>query len=145
MIRQRIVLRTSSSYLTPFIIMFGCYVQLHGDYSPGGGFQAGVICAAAFVLYGLITTMEEMFKVLPMAVMRIMACLGPLAYGAVGVAAMLYGGEFLNYSAFDPEHPSHGQHIGIVIIELGVGVTVFSVMMIIFSVFVSREKKEDAS
>lgn len=142
MMRKRVVLKTISHYLTPFIIMYGCYIQLHGDYSPGGGFQAGVIVASAFFLYAFMIGMDEMLEVLPMRVMHFLCCFGPLLYAGVGVAAMLQGGEFLNYSALIPENPLSGQHIGIIIIELGVGITVFAVMMIIFTAFVQRQRQK---
>ena len=45
-----LVLKVVAKLLIPFILLFGFYVQMHGDYGPGGGFQAGVIVAAAFVL-----------------------------------------------------------------------------------------------
>ena len=48
-----LVLRVIAKLLIPFILLFGFYVQMHGDYGPGGGFQAGVIVAAAFILYAL--------------------------------------------------------------------------------------------
>ena len=140
--KNRIVLRTISNYITPFIIMFGCYIQLHGDYSPGGGFQAGVICASAFILYGIISGLDSLEKVLSINVIKILCCFGPLLYGGVGIVSMIMGGEFLNYSALDANNPKHGQHIGIVIIELGVGITVFAVTMIIFTVFASRNKED---
>ena len=53
-VRETIVLRIVGKALVPFILLFALYVQFHGDYGPGGGFQAGVIFAAAFVLYALV-------------------------------------------------------------------------------------------
>ena len=60
-------------------------------------------------------------------------------YGGVGVAAMLMGGKFLEYSVL--LHDSvHGQELGIFIIELGVGITVFCVMIMIFYMFGERSR-----
>ncbi|MDH3640349.1 MAG: cation:proton antiporter, partial [Gammaproteobacteria bacterium] len=55
---HHIVLRLVTKFLLPFILLFALYVQFHGDYGPGGGFQAGVIFGAGFVLYGLIFGLE---------------------------------------------------------------------------------------
>ena len=59
------VLRIVSKLLIPFIMLFALYVQFHGDFGPGGGFQAGVILASAFILYGLIFGLENARKVAP--------------------------------------------------------------------------------
>ena len=48
------VIRVIAKLLIPFIVLFALYVQFHGDYGPGGGFQAGVILASALILYGLV-------------------------------------------------------------------------------------------
>ena len=47
---DRVILRVGAKILIPFILLFALYVQFHGDFGPGGGFQAGVIFAAGFVL-----------------------------------------------------------------------------------------------
>ncbi|MFT7417363.1 MAG: multicomponent Na+:H+ antiporter subunit B, partial [Glaciecola sp.] len=48
-----LILRVVTKWLSPIIILFALYVQFHGDYSPGGGFQAGVIFSSAILLYAL--------------------------------------------------------------------------------------------
>ena len=48
--RDKLILKVVGRLFIPFILLFAFYVQFHGDYGPGGGFQAGVIFAAAFVL-----------------------------------------------------------------------------------------------
>ena len=49
-----VVIRVVAKVMIPAIMLFALYVQFHGDYGPGGGFQAGVIFAAAFVLNAII-------------------------------------------------------------------------------------------
>lgn len=134
-----IILRTVVRILVPFIFMFGLYVQMHGEYSPGGGFQAGVICAAAFIVYGFIYGLPAIMKVVPIGLVRFLCGFGVFLYGSVGVVAMLKGGNFLGYSALSSD-PVHGQQIGILIIELGVGITVFAVVMLIFYMFAERSR-----
>jgi multisubunit Na+/H+ antiporter MnhB subunit len=53
------VFRLAAKILFAPIILFGLYVQFHGDFGPGGGFQAGVIIAAAFILHGLVFGLEK--------------------------------------------------------------------------------------
>ncbi len=132
-----LVLRVIAKLLIPFILLFGFYVQMHGDYGPGGGFQAGVIIAAAFILYAIVFDVNTARRMAPMAVLVSLACLGVLLYAGVGVANLLYGGRFLEYGAFAHD-PAHGNHIGILIIEIGVGIAVAAVMMIIFFSFARR-------
>jgi len=134
-----VILRVVSKFLIPLIAMFAFYVQFHGDYGPGGGFQAGVILAASVILYALIFGLDEAKKAIPPSWVRIGMTLGVLLYGGTGVATWFLGGEFLNYSVFTPDHPSHGQHYGILAVELGVLLAVASVMVAIFYAFGSRQ------
>ena len=53
------ILRISTKILFAPIILFGLYVQFHGDFGPGGGVQAGVIVASAFILYSLVFGNKE--------------------------------------------------------------------------------------
>lgn len=136
--RHHLILRVITKLTVAPILLFAFYVQFHGDFSPGGGFQAGVIFAAAFILYGLVFGLSDAQAVLPpWAVHRALA-LGVLIYAGVGVLNMLQGYEFLNYGAIDPAHPSHGQHLGILWVEIGVGVTVSGVMVAVYYAFTSR-------
>ena len=120
--------------LIPLIMLFALYVQFHGDYGPGGGFQAGVIFASSFILYGIIYGIENLREVVHPSLIRRLAALGLLIYIGVGIVTVLNGGEFLNYNLLS-EDPITGQHIGIIFIELGVGITVASTMIILFYAF----------
>ncbi|MEC9015340.1 MAG: MnhB domain-containing protein, partial [Gemmatimonadota bacterium] len=73
---DRVILRVGAKILIPFILLFALYVQFHGDYGPGGGFQAGVIFAAGFVLYGLIYGLGNVKRVLPPQAVYICSALG---------------------------------------------------------------------
>lgn len=137
---HHLIPRVLSKLLIPFIVLFGLYVQFHGDFGPGGGFQAGVIVAAGIILYALIFGLEAAEEVVPPRAVALFVAGGLLLYAAVGVATMLLGGEFLNYNVLDGHDPVHGQHLGILIIEFGVGVTVAAVMITIFFKFADRLK-----
>ena len=112
-------------------------MQFHGDFGPGGGFQAGVIFSVAFILYAMVYGLETAERVLPEFALRILASLGVLIYAGTGVATLLLGGNFLDYNVL-ATNPLAGQHIGILVIELGVGITVSSVMLLIFFTFAGR-------
>mgnify|MGYP001199841717 CR=1 FL=1 len=137
--RHHRVLRIVSKLLIPFIMLFALYVQFHGDFGPGGGFQAGVIFASAFILYGLIFGLENARKVAPPTVVTWLVAAGVLLYAATGVAGLLKGGNFLDYGVLGATQVA-GQHLGILIIEFGVGTTVAASMITIFFLFAGRER-----
>ena len=133
--------RVMSKFFIPLIMLFALYVQFHGDFGPGGGFQAGVIFAAAVVLYALIFGLKAAKQVVSPTVIEILVSLGVLIFAGTGMASVFLGGEFLNYNVFDAHDPAHGQHMGILLIELGVGITVAAVMICIFFSFAGRGRK----
>lgn len=135
--RRHIVLRVVAKMLIPVILLYALYVQFHGDYGPGGGFQAGVIFAAGIILYSLVFGLQAATAAVPPGVLRVLAVLGVLLYGGVGVATLLLGGNYLDYGVLAHE-PVHGQHLGILLIELGVGTTVSSVLVLVYFAFAGR-------
>ncbi len=137
---RHVILRALCKLLIPFIMLFALYVQFHGDYGPGGGFQAGVIFAAAFVLYALVYGLGNAIKVLPPRAVYACAALGVMLYVGVGFVTMALGGEFLDYSVLAHDDEVHGQHRGILFVELGVLITVFGVMVAVFYAFAGRRR-----
>ena len=133
------ILRVVARFLVPLTLLFALYVQFHGEYGPGGGFQAGVIFAAGFILYALVHGVEHAQRVVPPWLLQTLASAGVLIYAGVGVAALLLGGRYLDYDVLLAD-PVAGQHLGIALIELGVGITVASVIMIIFFAFAGRAR-----
>lgn len=136
--QHHLILRVVTKLLVGSIMLFAFYVQFHGDFSPGGGFQAGVIMAVAFILYGIVFGLSKAKAVLPEWLVHRLVALGVLVYAGTGVLSMFLGYAFLDYDAFDPSHPSHGQHVGIIWVEAGVGITVTGVMIAIYYAFASR-------
>ncbi|MFV0431177.1 MAG: Na(+)/H(+) antiporter subunit B [Alphaproteobacteria bacterium] len=125
----------------PMIMLFALYVQFHGDYSPGGGFQAGVLLAVGLIMYAMLVGISKARRVIPMSYLRFLLALGVLVYGGVGVANMLMGKNFLDYSSFGEGHKA--LEYGVIIIEFGVGITVFASMSIICFVLAGRENVYD--
>ena len=138
-LRHYLIPRVVGRLLIPFIFLFGLYVQFHGDYGPGGGFQAGAIIAAAVILYALLEGEEQALRVLPHKLLIGLMAGGALLYGGVGVAALLLGGNFLDYSVLAAD-PIVGQHLGILLIEAGVGITVTGVLISVFHAFAGRRR-----
>jgi multicomponent Na+:H+ antiporter subunit B len=138
-----VIIRIVTKLLIPFIILFGLYVQFHGDYGPGGGFQAGVIVASAFILHGLVFGLQETQRVAPKPVVEKFLALGLMIYAGTGFLTMTLGSQFLDYQTLEhhwmtQHHVPSGQHLGILMVELGVGMTVTSVMITIYYAFAGR-------
>lgn len=136
---HQLVLRVVVKVLIPLILLYALYVQFHGDYGAGGGFQAGVIFATGFVLYDLVFGEGDARMVVPPRWLHRLAALGVLIYGGVGVISLLAGKAFLDYSVLAHD-PVHGQHLGVLLVELGVGITVFAVILAIFYALSGRRR-----
>ncbi len=134
--RHRVV-QVITKFLIPMILLFAFYVQFHGDFGAGGGFQAGVIFASVFILHGLIFGEARTRLVLTPNALRILMSLGLLLYAGTGVVSLFLGGNYLDYSVLLSD-PISGQHWGIFSVELGVGITVAAVMVSLFYCFSSK-------
>ena len=137
--RLDVVLRVTTKFILAPLLLFALYVQFHGDYGPGGGFQAGVIAAAAIILYGLINGLGPAQKIVPVGLLEVLIPGGVLIYLGVGIAGMLMGDNFLDYNHLAHDRV-HGQEWGVFLVEIGVFVTVFSTMIAIFYAFAGRRR-----
>lgn len=135
--RLDLILRVAAKLLMPFMLMFAIYVQLHGDYSAGGGFQAGAIAAAGVIIYALVFGLAPAQRIVPPALVETLVPLGVLIYVAVGVAGWLTGGNFLEFNHLVHD-PVHAQEWGVLLVELGVFVTVSATLVAIFYAFAGR-------
>lgn len=138
-LRHHLIPQVVGRLLIPFIVLFGLYVQFHGEYGPGGGFQAGAIIASGVILYALLEGEAKALRAIPRGVLLGMVVGGALLFGGVGVVCMLMGGTFLEYSVLAAD-PVFGQQMGIIIIEAGVGMAVCGALLSIFHAFAAREK-----
>ena len=139
--RHHLILRVIVKLLVAPIILFALYVQFHGEYSPGGGFQAGVIFAVAFIFYGIVFGLAKVQEVFPPWLVQKLAAVGVLIYAGTGILSLFLGYSYLDYGAFSPDNPAQGQIMGILAIELGVGLTVAAVMVSIYYAFAGRTPK----
>src|SRR5690606_25837855 len=129
--KSDLLLRIATKLLLPFALVFGLYVQFHGDYGPGGGFQAGFICAASIILYAIIFGVTATQRFVPEWIVHKMISLCVLLFAVVGVVGMLPACEFLIYSVLEND-PVSGQHLGFLLVELEVRITVAGTMPVIF-------------
>lgn len=133
------VLNAVTFLMVPFIILFALYIQFHGDYTPGGGFQAGIIIASGIILYSMLFGISVTLKAIPYSVIKLTNMLGILIYGGTGIVTVLFGKSFLSYDILLTNNVA-GQKFGIFLVELGVALTVCSSMLIIYVSF-ARVKK----
>ncbi|UCF75993.1 MAG: Na(+)/H(+) antiporter subunit B [Betaproteobacteria bacterium] len=141
--KDYLVLRVIAKMMIAFMLLFALYVQFHGELGPGGGFQAGVISAAAIILYAIIYGLPAAHRVVPEWVVETMVAAGVLLFALVGVAGIVLGGNYLDYFVLDP-NPVHGQERGIFWVEAGVLITVSGVMLKIFYLFAGRGRDEES-
>jgi multicomponent Na+:H+ antiporter subunit B len=132
--RHHTIPRIVTKLLIPVILLFGLYVQFHGDFSAGGGFQAGVIFAAGFILYNIVFSLDVGRSILSVNTSKSLMAIGVILYAAVGFSGILLGGNFLEYNHLS-NTPMSGQLLGVFLVELGVGLTVSNVMVLIFYSF----------
>jgi multicomponent Na+:H+ antiporter subunit B len=139
-VKDDILLRVVAKLLMPFMLLFAAYVQFHGDFGPGGGFQAGVIAAAAVIFYAIVFGLDAGKRIAPEPVVEALLAVGVLLYAGVGFAGLAFGGNYLDYFVLDAD-PVHGQHRGIFWVEAGVALTVAGVMLKLFYMFAGRGRR----
>ena len=130
--RDQVILRVVTKVTIPFILVFGFYVITHGELGPGGGFQGGVVLAAAFILYGLVFGLEDLEKIIPRRLTDAMAGLGVLIYTGVGLVGIFGGYNFLDSTPLRLTGADAAESWGMTLVEYGVGITVAAVMVIVF-------------
>lgn len=133
-----IIKKTVTKFLIPFIQLFGLYVIVHGELGPGGGFQGGVILGVSVIVYAMVFGLKEGQKRLSIKTKDLLVSSGVLIYGGIGVLALFLGGNYLQYNALLPD-PKLASTLGIMGIEIGVGITVAAVMITLFYETVRRD------
>ena len=126
---QGLIVRTVARLLVPFVQLFGLYVIMHGHSSPGGGFQGGVILGASAILLAVAFGVEEVQRRVTPAALTISTSAGVLLYGGLGLVCLLLGANYLDYGALPV---ADARSLGMLVIEIGVGITVMAAMVSIF-------------
>ena len=145
--QESIIIRTMTRLLVPFIQIFALYVIMHGHSSPGGGFQGGVILGASFILLVIAYGLGEARRKISLKSLTVLACTGLFTYSGIGLLALLLGGNYLDYGKLPlPVHSiPKDRAMGILGVEIGVGLGVMAIMILIFLTIASfdTEGKND--
>lgn len=81
--------------LLPVSVLTGVYVVAHGQLSPGGGFQGGVVLATGLHLAYLAADYRALERVRPRRVLESLDALAAGAFTVMGLASVLAGAVFL--------------------------------------------------
>lgn len=142
-----LIIKTVCRILIPFIQIYAMYVVAHGDYSPGGGFQGGVIFGSSLILLAISYDLKTLVKRVKESVLGILAAVGVLIFSGLGALCMLMGGNFLDYSTLAPLVTWDSHHniraMGMLGVEIGVGIAVMAVMLIIYINIVSEGRHDE--
>lgn len=129
-----IVVVTFVRVLVPLVQLFALYVLAYGHYGPGGGFQAGVLLAATYILTALALGRDAFQRRVNEPVCMAVAAGGVLLYLATGVAGMLGASTFLDYSVLPlPVSPVEARYFGILFIETGVAAGVAATLVLLLA------------
>jgi multicomponent Na+:H+ antiporter subunit B len=138
------IIRFVARQLVPFIQLFALYVVAHGHYSPGGGFQGGVILGASFILLAISFDFKTVTGIMSEKSNVILGNIGVLLYTGIGFLCLLLGANFLDYSILSKVLPATDKIMarshGILGIEIGVAIAVMAVVISIYLNIVSRGK-----
>lgn len=134
------VVRVVCAILSPFIAMFGVYVIVHGHYGPGGGFAGGVFVAMGAILPRLTLEEDVAYRIVPSAAGPVAGGIGMLVFLFAGTAPLLTGGAFLDYGAVEVAGmaASRVRYMGILIVEVAVGLAVFGALLLLFDTLTKR-------
>lgn len=128
-----VVVETVARMMVPFIQLFALYVIFHGESSPGGGFQGGVIFGTSVIMRSIVFGLHETRKKFIRKRMIALMSLGLLVYSGVGAISLLSGGRYLEYSKLPITlPPAELNALAILAVELGIAITVMSVMILLF-------------
>ena len=138
------IIKSVCRILIPFIQIYALYVVAHGDFSPGGGFQGGVIFGSSLILLAISYNLKTLMKRVSEKFLGIFSAMGVLVYVGIGVIAMVLGGHFLDYSRYAPIFgEAHIRALGMLGVEIGVGMAVTAVMVIIYINIVSAGRHDE--
>lgn len=128
-----VVVQTFVRILVPLVQLFALYVLLFGHDSPGGGFQAGVMLGASYILLALAFGHEMLARRVSEPVCLALAATGVLIYLGTGLAGMVFGGNFLDYGALPlGDSVARARYFGILFVETGVGLGVAATIVLLF-------------
>jgi multicomponent Na+:H+ antiporter subunit B len=141
-----LIVKTTCRLIIPFIQIFALYVIAHGHHSPGGGFQGGVILGASIILFAIGFDLRSAIRRMGERLTAFLCALGVLVYAGTGALCLLYKSNYLDYSAlahFLGVDPVSARSHGILIVEIGVGIAVMAVMVVLYYNLASAGKQDE--
>jgi multicomponent Na+:H+ antiporter subunit B len=125
-----LILRTTTRFVLPLLLLFSVFLLVRGHHEPGGGFSGGLVAAAAFVLYRFAFGREEVRRVLPVDA-RALIGVGLLVALAGGSAALLAGRPLMTSRWWQVAVPGVGElDLGTpLVFDVGVYLTVVGVTL----------------
>ncbi len=138
-----VMLRTLLGPLVAGMQLFAVYVLMHGHYSPGGGFQAGILIAGSMILPLLVPGRGYGRLNVSLRAAASLAAVGVLIFAVVGAASLPAGRPMLDYAALPlAGEPAARRSLGILLIEVGVMLGVAGGMLSIFHALSGRSAGE---
>lgn len=141
-----LIVKTSCRLIVPFSQIFALYVIAHGHHSPGGGFQGGVILGASIILFAISHNLRSTFLRMPEKRAVILCGLGVLIYAGIGALCILFASNYLDYGALAPLFGADSvaaRSYGILFVEIGVGISVMAVMILLYYNLVSAGRYDE--
>lgn len=129
-----VILSTITYFITLYIVILGLYIQINGETSPGGGFQSGTILASIIIARSFFKETIDTKYFLYLSIF------GLLIYISAGILPLFGGFTFLDYKIFSSNYHT-AQKIGIFIIELGIGISIFSSMSALYFLLANFTRK----
>jgi multicomponent Na+:H+ antiporter subunit B len=88
-------LRVAMQAMAATMVVFGVYIAVHGQLTPGGGFQGGVILATVPLVVYLSGNVKTFEAIVSNPVTKLAECGGAGGYALIGIIALLAGAHFL--------------------------------------------------
>ncbi|OFW56157.1 MAG: hypothetical protein A2W01_09330 [Candidatus Solincola sediminis] len=137
------VVKTMVRFLAPFIILFSVYTILHGEISPGGGFQGGAIVGASIIIFTTIFGLWEASRRIPQKFRVPLEGSAFIIFFIVGILGIVGGGNFLTYAW--PNIANNLQPSVVlwltIIVEIGIGL---GGAMVLISILFAMMREEEA-
>jgi multicomponent Na+:H+ antiporter subunit B len=141
-----LIIKTVCRLLIPFIQLFALYVIAHGHHSPGGGFQGGVILGASIIVLAISHDLRTALRRMRERLNALLCAAGVFIYAGTGALCLLFGLNFLDYSALASilhVDPVTARSHGILIVEIGVAIAVMATIIYIYNHVASAGKYDE--
>jgi len=138
-----VIVKTMVRFIVPFIILFSVYTILHGETSPGGGFQGGAVIGGSMIIFTTIFGLYESSRRIPLKVRAPLEGAAVMGFFLVGSLGLVGGGNFLTYAW---PRVAQGLHPSLVVwltvlVEVGIGLGGAMVLTSILFAMIREEEE----